>query len=192
MASTPLIEDRAEAASDDGMLPVPPPASELPWLETEHVADEESPARSETAVLGMDDAGTAVPDSLEVGMGGASPEPAATHQDMGVEAADAADADGAAAVVDEAREEGRAETSDGAREAVAADAPDGAGAEGGAEAPDGDEVVTPAVLVDTLVAAAAPRRNRRRQPEQRPGDAAGEAVPPHPMTEAVGSEGTPA
>jgi len=45
MANTPLIEDRAEAASDDGMMPVPPPASELPWLEPEHVAHEEPPAR---------------------------------------------------------------------------------------------------------------------------------------------------
>ncbi len=166
MANTPLIEDRAEAASDDGIMPVPSPASELPRLETEHVAHEEPPAQAETAVLRVDNTGTAVPDFVDVGVDGASPEPPATREDMVVEAADAAGADGVAEAVDEACDEGRTETSDGTREAVAADPPDGIGAEGGSEAPDGDEVVTPAVLVDTLPAAAAPRRNRRRQTER--------------------------
>ncbi len=188
MANTPQIEDRAEAASEDGMIPVASPTSESPWLIPEHVAHEEPPVGAETGVLRMDDAGTAVPDSQEVGAVGASAEPQATREDMVVEAADAAGANGAPETVDEAREEGGTETSDGAREVVAADAPDGAGAEGGSEALDGDEVVTPAVLVDTLVAAAAPRRNRRRQPERSNGAGVEPHLPPH--REAAGATST--
>ncbi len=177
MANTPLTELGADGGTSESLEPMTPSL----MLETPHPALEPATVE-ETADPPVEDAGVAVSalDGPVDTSHDADGEARATDEDLAVAAPDEADDEAGAPAMDETAEPLDVDTSREAR-------PDGA-----LPAPAMDEAITPAALVDTLLAAATPRRNRRRQPEQRPGDAAVEAVPPHPEADVVGSEDTPA